>query len=200
MQQVFVDTFDFVIVAITADPLAEDDIQMNSEVLTHYSKAPVFAWCLPTSDEKDQITTACKSFSASSSINFYGDNSERAQALIDTIKSCQNSYKNLVEGEVKAIFSKFDYDKNNTIDKDELETLMKEFGQEHTEEQLQAAVKDLDLNGDGVISFSEFCRWYFSGMVPYNGSTRTLRKLKNTGTEVLSMLSQYGDKALSGEV
>ena len=43
-----------------------------------------------------------------------------------------------------------------------------------TEEQLKNALKDLDLNGDGVIDIDEFARWYFSGMKPYSGLKRSL--------------------------
>lgn len=48
-----------------------------------------------------------------------------------------------------------------------------------TEEQLTKALKDLDLNGDGVVDLSEFNRWYFTGMKPYNGSTRTMLRIGN---------------------
>ena len=34
----------------------------------------------------------------------------------------------------------------------------------------------LDLNKDGVVDLSEFKRWYFTGMKPYNGSRRTMLK------------------------
>lgn len=33
-------------------------------------------------------------------------------------------------------------------------------------------MKDLDLNGDGVIDEEEFSRWYFSGMKAYNGEKK----------------------------
>lgn len=39
-------------------------------------------------------------------------------------------------------------------------------------------MKDLDLNGDGVVDFSEFRRWYLSGMKSYSGAKRTLLKFK----------------------
>ena len=46
------------------------------------------------------------------------------------------------------------------------------------DEQLDLALKDLDLNGDGKIDKSEFARWYFSGMKAYNGSKRSMIKMK----------------------
>lgn len=48
-------------------------------------------------------------------------------------------------------FNKFDKDGNGTIDAQELAQLSKDLGAELNEEQLEAALKDLDINGDGVI-------------------------------------------------
>jgi hypothetical protein len=50
-------------------------------------------------------------------------------------------------------------------------------GQQLNDDQLKTALKDLDLNNDGVVDFTEFKRWYFSGMKSYNGTKRTLLKL-----------------------
>ena len=75
---------------------------------------------------------------------------------------------------MKIAFNKFDKDGSGSIDREELADLSKELGSELTEEQLKNALKDLDLNGDGVIDIDEFARWYFSGMRPYSGLKRSL--------------------------
>lgn len=78
---------------------------------------------------------------------------------------------------MKEAFNKFDKDGSGAIDREELALLSKELGHELNEEQLEVALKDLDLNKDGVIDLHEFSRWYFTGMKPYNGSTRTMLKI-----------------------
>ena len=55
---------------------------------------------------------------------------------------------------------------------------MKDLGSELTDEQVTKALKDLDVNKDGVIDLSEFCRWFFTGMKSYGGVNRTLLRLK----------------------
>ena len=80
----------------------------------------------------------------------------------------------IFEGTVKKAFEKFDKDGNGTIDAKELGQLSSDLGQPLSEEQLEAALKDLDLNGDGVIDTDEFARWYFTGMKAYNGATRSM--------------------------
>ena len=52
--------------------------------------------------------------------------------------------------------------------------MLGEMGTDLDEEQLETALKDLDLNGDGVIDFSEFQRWHFSGMKQYSEKRRTI--------------------------
>jgi hypothetical protein len=68
---------------------------------------------------------------------------------------------------VKPAFEMFDQDNSGNIDKKELQKLSSDLGNEIAEEKLDEALKDLDMNGDGVIDYSEFKRWYFSGMKPY---------------------------------
>jgi hypothetical protein len=46
------------------------------------------------------------------------------------------------------------------------------------DEQVDAALLDLDLNGDGVIDYDEMKRWYMSGMQPYSERTRGLRQMR----------------------
>jgi len=72
-----------------------------------------------------------------------------------------------LKDDVRKAFNNFDTNKSGNIDKSELAALSKILGHELTEEQLDTALKDLDLNEDGVIDFDEFARWYFTGMKCY---------------------------------
>ena len=74
------------------------------------------------------------------------------------------------ETKVVIAFNKFDKDGSGAIDAQELQAVSSELGQPLSEEQLATALKDLDLNGDGVIDLKEFKRWYYSGMKSYTGS------------------------------
>ena len=68
--------------------------------------------------------------------------------------------------------------------------LSKELGQPLNEEQLQAAMADLDLNGDGVVDKKEFSRWYFTGMKAYNGNTRNILQLRNQTASIFDILAK----------
>ena len=52
------------------------------------------------------------------------------------------------------------------------------------------ALIDLDLNKDGVIDLSEFCRWYFTGMKPYNGGRRSLLKFGAQSVALMDALKE----------
>ncbi len=80
------------------------------------------------------------------------------QEIYYCLKCCAAAYDKKFENELKIAFNKFDKDGSGSIDKQELADLSKELGSELTEEQLQNALKDLDLNGDGVIDIDEFAR------------------------------------------
>jgi len=60
------------------------------------------------------------------------------------------------EEELKEAFRVFDTDDSGEIDKKELKRLMKKLGQKLTDSELDAMMREVDTNGDGVISFEEF--------------------------------------------
>ena len=64
-----------------------------------------------------------------------------------------------------------------------------ELGHPLNEEQLEKAVKDLDLNNDGVIDLKEFSRWYFTGLKSYNDGKRNMLLLGNAGLSLSKALS-----------
>ena len=51
-------------------------------------------------------------------------------------------------------------------------------------------MKDLDMNGDGVIDLDEFSRWYFTGMKSYNGPSRSMLQTRNSTATILDILSK----------
>lgn len=67
--------------------------------------------------------------------------------------------------------------------------LSKSLGYELNEEQVDTALKDLDLNEDGVVDFDEFARWYFTGMKCYNNNRRTMLKLGRSTTSIFNNLA-----------
>ena len=51
-------------------------------------------------------------------------------------------------------------------------------------------MKDLDLNGDGVVDKDEFSRWFFTGMKAYNGNTRSMLQMRNQTVSILDVLAK----------
>lgn len=51
-------------------------------------------------------------------------------------------------------------------------------------------MQNLDINGDGVIDKDEFARWYFTGMKPYNDTTRNLLSFKNQTKAIFTLLEK----------
>merc|ERR1711988_1074717 len=60
--------------------------------------------------------------------------------------------------EFRESFELFDDDNSGAIDTNELATLMKAFGQDLDDEQLQEMVNEVDVTGTGVIEFDEFVK------------------------------------------
>ena len=58
--------------------------------------------------------------------------------------------------EFKAAFELFDKDRDGAINNKELGTVMRILGQNPSEEELKQMIKEIDLDGNGVIDFNEF--------------------------------------------
>ena len=58
--------------------------------------------------------------------------------------------------EFKAAFELFDRDRDGAINNKELGTIMRNLGQNPSEEELREMIKEIDLDGNGVIDFNEF--------------------------------------------
>lgn len=115
---------------------------------------------------------------------FNGDN------IIAAFEAGKVKYAEKLDTDVKPAFAKFDKDNSGAIDKEELGQLSEDLGTKLTEDQLTAALLDLDLNKDGVVDLDEFCRWYFTGMKPYNGSRRTLLTLGSKSMKLAEVLKE----------
>ena len=55
--------------------------------------------------------------------------------------------------EFKAAFSTFDVDGDGTIDTAEVGTMMRQFGQNHSDEEIEAMVIEVDADRDGMVDF-----------------------------------------------
>ena len=88
------------------------------------------------------------------------------------------------------------------MEKDELVNLCKDLGQELSDEQYTEALKDLDVNGDGVIDLGEFKRWWFSGLKSYSGQKRSMLFAKKRANDMLKALvsGNFADSPLSGNL
>ena len=110
--------------------------------------------------------------------------------LMSTLNELKTHKEETFEKQVLPAYNKFDKDGNGTLDLEELGQLSTLLGQPLNEEQLENAMKDLDLNGDGVIDKEEFSRWYFTGMKPYNGETRSILQMRNQTSTILDVLAK----------
>ena len=60
------------------------------------------------------------------------------------------------EQKLREVFDIFDADGSGGIDRDEMRQLMKKLAQTLTEEEITAIMEEVDVDGDGEISFEEF--------------------------------------------
>ena len=65
-----------------------------------------------------------------------------------------------IEQELRALFGRVDSDGSGFIDREELSELGKQLGKKLKKKQLDAAMKELDPDGDEMISFEEFAAWW----------------------------------------
>ncbi|KAG2499977.1 hypothetical protein HYH03_002262 [Edaphochlamys debaryana] len=60
--------------------------------------------------------------------------------------------------EYREAFSLFDKDGNEKITTKELGIVMRSLGQNPTEKELQAMIREVDTDGNGTVDFNEFCK------------------------------------------
>jgi hypothetical protein len=182
--------FDFVVASFFSEEVTADDVEMQEEIYNHYATAPVYVWVVPKSEDLDGLKALFTKTHASSHVVVYeGDDKEaKANALVEAFKWAETEYATQSNDVVKKTFDKYDKDGSGAIDKEELQNLSKELGRPLTSEELDEALKDLDLNKDGVVDFNEFKRWWFSGFKSYSGTKRSMIKMKKTAKNALEAL------------
>eukprot|EP00536_Pseudo-nitzschia_multiseries_P006996 jgi/Psemu1/286820/fgenesh1_pg.156_\ len=101
----------------------------------------------PTEDElKEMIST----------VDDNGDHEIDFEEFLVLMKSRTDVDPKDPEKELKDAFAVFDTDGNGSIDRKELKRLMKKLGQALTEAEVDAMMDEVDINGDGTISYEEF--------------------------------------------
>jgi hypothetical protein len=177
MEQDIIPKIDAVVVYATN---TSDELEMQEDFLMNYLKAPVT--CLAVTPDvadgfklgDEMMSKVGKTVSPCPLIT--GEGVKDAWAPIFAEMKAAKEEKE--DKELKKIFAEFDKDNSGAIDKAELKAMMEKMGTVLDDEQVDAALLDLDLNGDGVIDYDEMKRWYMSGMQPYSERTRGLRQMR----------------------
>ena len=188
------DKYGFVIAYLKG--MSADDVEMSEEFYQHYAAAPVIVWII--TEDNDELKAKLKEFNANSN-TIVGDEDNIKDAFKQAHDWAAAKHESLFKDEVEPAFKKFDKDGSGAIDKDELGQLMKDLGSELDDAQLTEALKDLDLNGDGVIDTKEFSRWYFTGMKPYKGSRRSLLKAGATTKKIFDAVAEQAKLTMIGQ-
>jgi hypothetical protein len=119
----------------------------------------------------------------------FADTNNAAEAIYERVEKMIAKYDEIYTNEVKTAFDRFDRDGSGAIDKSELSQLSLQLGHPLDDDQLELALKDLDLNKDGVVDLKEFSRWYFTGLKSYNDDKRNMLLLGNAGLSLSKALA-----------
>ena len=57
-------------------------------------------------------------------------------------------------------FRSIDVDRSGALDKDEVALMAEQLGFKLTVDELNTAIKEMDLDGDGEVTFDEFVAWW----------------------------------------
>ena len=188
-----VGTFDAVFYALGEASL--EDVEMCEEYYQYYAVAPV-CFIFSSAEGDDGIHKLFKEWNDKVIFKVATD---AAQGMSDSFEEAKALYAKLLDSDVKPAFNEFDKDQSGSIDKAELGELSKKLGNELTDADLTTALKDLDLNGDGVIDIDEFARWYFSGMKSYGSNKRSMLKFHGKATRILAKTKEQARLALVGQ-
>lgn len=149
---------------------------MQRDFLENYLNVPVSAAFTTFGDINLPADLKQKLFALR---EIHEDYSGREQEVLGMISEfccndIQSKKQEIFNGPIQECFDKFDKDGSGDIDISELQNVCGQLGMELDDEQTAEAMKDLDLNGDGVIDINEFVRWYFSGMKSYSNTKRNM--------------------------
>lgn len=98
---------------------------------------------------------------------------------------------------VKKVFSIYDVDASGFIDKKEFQTLAAHLGVYLSEESLMETMKDVDVSGDGLISFEEFENWLnVKGKSLETKREGALLKLKLQSQALMKSVSYFKNQVL----
>lgn len=186
-----VDKYD--IVLVYGPENSKDDIEMQDEIFKHYGIAPIVVVAVDNIDDNDFL----QQFFGANATQF--KDGQQTEAVLVGLKAAQERYNQVLQNDVIPAFNKFDKDGSGAIDKSELAGLMSSLGTEIGQQEIDLAMKDLDLNKDGVIDLQEFKRWYFTGMKSYNGVRRTFLKLGAKSSQLLESIKDEAKNALMKE-
>ena len=167
--------FTFVIAVVMAK-LDSESLELMDEFYKYCSKAPVYTFLAPAAHK-----AVLSGFNPKANFVEF-DAADLKGKLAQFCKAfdwATGEVKRLLDNDIKVKFQEIDTDKSGVIEKDELGKLSANMGNPLTDEELQLALVDLDLNGDGVIDLFEFSEWYFSGMKPLSSQTRAMKKFRN---------------------
>jgi Ca2+-binding EF-hand superfamily protein len=68
---------------------------------------------------------------------------------------------------IESVFAQYDKDRSGTIDRKELVAVLEDLGVAVTQERLNHAFSELDVNNDGEVTFDEFSKWWRADAVTY---------------------------------
>ena len=105
----------------------------------------------------------------------------------------QKMYKNLTldqKQEYKEIFEIFDSDQSGSIQSEEIAQVMRTLGQNPTNEEVEAMVNNIDVDGNGEVDFDEFLILMVQQLKKENEAEEEL-------VEVFNMFDKDGDGLIS---
>ena len=87
---------------------------------------------------------------------------------------------------IRAIFNMFDVEQKGTISTSEIQRLHSKLGEPMSEEEAQAATKELDQDGTGQVNFHQFLYWWFEQHKNGKKSTRYTERFKLVSAKLSS--------------
>ena len=99
--------------------------------------------------------------------------------------------------DLQALFCLIDTDKSDAVDTEELGKMTSDLGLSLTAVELQVAMKDIDTDGDGEVSFGEFYLWYSANKEDEKGLAVEIQKGLNR-SQILKATKDSMFAALDG--